>query len=328
MDISLPKENRTFQITQTPDPTTTILITGGAGYVGSLLTNELLKKGYKVKVLDNLLYNQSAFLFLLTNKDLKFIKGDIRKREDVKKALKGVDVILHLAAIVGMPACRADPSLAETTNVGGTKIINELRSKDQFLIYASTGSVYGTATELCTEETLPSPTSIYGKTKLEAEKIVMSKENSVVLRFATAFGFSIQPRFGYMIINDFVQDVVFNKLLVVYDKDFKRAFIHVRDMVRSYLFTIENFEKMRGQVFNVGSEKLNYTKAELALKIKEKLPYELIFTERPDDDKRNYAISYKKIRDLGFETEIGIDEGINELIKGFKVLAHIKARGK
>lgn len=297
----------------------TILITGGVGYVGSLLTIALLEKGYKVRVLDNLMWKKCRFLHLLRNPDFEFINGDIRNPKDVSRAVKEVDMVLHLAAIVGMPACRADPELATSINVGGTEVVNDFR-RNIPMIYASTGSIYGMATELCTEETPPFPTSLYGSTKWEAEKIVMERENTVTLRFATAFGFSFYLRHGNLMVDDFVRDAVFKKQLVVYDKDFNRSFIHIKDMVKSYLFTIENFEKMKGQIYNVGSDDLNFTKEQLAQRIKEKIPFELIFTERPNHDKRNYAISYKKIKSLGFETRVGIDEGIDELIKGFNVL--------
>ena len=297
-----------------------ILVTGGAGYVGMILVNNLLAKGYLVRVLDNLFYNQICHLPLFSNKNFEFIKGDIRNKKTVKKSLLGIDIIIHLAAIVGYPACRANPRLAREVNVKGTENINRMRSKKQPLIFASTGSVYGAIEGICTEKTPINSTSIYGETKAIAEKEILGSKNSVTLRFATGFGNSAFPRFD-LLINDFVFQAIKNKQLIVFDKDFKRSFIHVRDMARSYIFTIEHFNKMKNEAFNVGSEKMNFSKKEIALKIKKRTPYQLFFRGiGKDEDYRNYEVSYQKIRKIGFETEISIDEGIDELIKGFKSL--------
>jgi nucleoside-diphosphate-sugar epimerase len=297
-----------------------ILVTGGAGYVGMLLLDQLLGKGYQVRVLDNLLHGQTCHLPLFANKNFEFIKGDIRSKKTVKDALKGIDWIIHLAAIVGFPACRANPKLAREVNVKGTLNINDLRGKNQPLIYASTGSVYGAIEGICTEKTPLNPTSLYGETKAIAEKEVLKKKNAVALRFATGFGNSVAPRFD-LLVNDFVFQAVRNKQLIVFDKDFKRTFIHVRDIARSYVFTIENFNKMKNEAFNVGSEKMNFSKEDIALKIKEKVPYQLFFSGTgKDEDCRDYEVSYQKIRNVGFETQISMDDGIGELIRGFKSL--------
>jgi nucleoside-diphosphate-sugar epimerase len=296
-----------------------ILVTGGAGYVGSVLVEHLLRKGYKVKVLDNLMFGQTCHIPFFVNKNYEFIKGDIRNKRVVRKALKDVDVIFHLAAIVGAPACRENPRLARETNVKGTKIINQLRSKSQPLIFASTGSVYGVLKEICTEESPVNPVSLYGKVKKMAEDEVMSKPNSVALRFATAFGVSPRIRYDTLLINNFVYQACQTKQLIVYEGYVRRTFIHVQDMARSFLFILENLKKTKDEVFNVGSEKMNFTKKEIALKIREKIPFFIHFAEvGEDEDKRDYEVSYEKIRKVGFETKIGIDEGIEELIKAFK----------
>jgi nucleoside-diphosphate-sugar epimerase len=296
-----------------------ILVTGGAGYVGSVLVDHLLKKGYKVKVLDNLMLGQTCHISSFSNKNYDFIKGDIRNKKTVKEALKGTDAIIHLAAIVGAPACREVPQLARETNVKGSKIINQLRSKDQPLIFASTGSVYGVLKDICTEESPVNPVSLYGKLKKKAEDEIMSKPNSVALRFATAFGVSPRIRYDSLMINNFVHEAIHRKQLIIYEGFVRRTFIHVQDMARSFIFILENLKKTRNEIYNVGSEKMNYTKKDIALKIKEKVPFFLHFAEvGEDEDKRDYEVSYAKIRKAGFQTKIGIDEGIDELIKAFR----------
>jgi len=298
-----------------------ILVTGGAGYVGSVLVNQLLNKGYKVRVLDNLIHRQLSHLQFFSNKNYEFIRGDIRKEEDVKKAVDGVDVIVHLAAIVGAPECKVDPQMAKSVNVVGSQKVNEARSKNQPLIYASTGSVYGALEELCTEESPTNPTSLYGKTKLEVEKEFLNKGNSVVLRFATAFGVSPRLRVDTLMVNDFVYRACEEGELVVYQGDAMRTFIHVNDMAKSFIFILENFGRAVGEIFNVGSEKMNYTKRELAELIKKRKPYHLFFADIEEDaDHRDYEVSYKKIRNLGFDITISMEEGIDELVKAFTSL--------
>lgn len=302
-----------------------ILVTGGAGYAGAILVDKLLDEQYKVRVLDNLMYGQSCHLPFFINKNFEFIWGDIRDEKTVSNALKDVDIILHLAAAVGAPFCSSNPKLAKEINVEGTKNLNSLRSNNQPLIYASTGSNYGKLDELCTEKSPLNPTSIYAKTKCQAEKETLDKGNAVALRFATAFGVSPRFRYDSLLINDFVYQACRTKQLVVYEADAKRTFIHVRDMVDSYLFTLNNLDKMRDEIFNVGSEKMNCSKKDIALKIKEKVPLHLFFAEiAEDEDKRNYVVSYEKIRKIGigFETKISLDEGIEELINAFTNLPY------
>ena len=298
-----------------------ILITGGAGYVGSVLTQQLLQKGYKVRVLDNLFHHQMSHIPFFSDKNYEFIRGDIREKEDVKKSLQGVDAIINLAAIVGAPQCRMKPKLAEEVNVLGVRNINQLRSGDQPLIYASTGSVYGALQEICTEESPVNPTSVYGKTKLTAEKDILEKGNSTALRFATAFGVSPRLRVDTLLINDFVYRACEEKEIIVYQADVRRTFIHIQDMARCFIYILENFGKANGEIFNAGSEKLNFTKKEIAEKIKERIPYYLYFAEIGEDaDKRDYEVSYEKIKNLGFEIEVSLEEGIDELVRAFRAL--------
>ena len=255
------------------------------------------------------------------NPDFEFIKGDVRDVETVKKAVSGTDVIIHLAAIVGAPACKKNSQLAEDVNYQGTVNINEARTNSQKMFYASTGSVYGKVENICTEDLQPKPLSIYGDTKLRAEKEVMKKGNSIAYRFATAFGLSPRLRLD-LLPNDFVFNALKNHYLVVYDKHFKRTFVHVKDIVSAYLFGIENFEKMKNEVYNVGSEKMNKTKEDIANIIKQKINFEILFVDKgiPDPDQRDYEVSYKKIRDKGFETSIDFDMGIDELIRGLQTV--------
>ncbi len=298
-----------------------VLVTGGAGYIGSLLVPELLHMGHKVRVLDNLMYGQTSLLPFFIEENFEFMKGDIRDFEVVKKAVDGVDIVIHLAAIVGAPACRRDPKLAEDINHNGTVNIDKARDKSQKLIYASTGSVYGALKDICTEESPSNPLTTYGITKLHAENQVMSSGNAIVFRFATAFGLSSRMRLD-LLPNDFTFQAVKNGSLFLFEKHFRRTFIHVRDMVRSYLFAIKNFDRLKDKIYNVGSEKLNCTKEEIALAIKEKIDYTLIFIDKGSDpDKRDYEVSYQKIRNKGFETKISLKQGIEELIKGYQMLS-------
>lgn len=301
-----------------------ILITGGAGYIGSVLAPLLLSKGYKVRVLDNLMHKQNSLISLFVDKNFEFIKGDIRKKEDVEKAVAGIDMIVHLAAIVGEPPCRREPTLAKEVNYGGTLNILEARQPGQKIFYASTGSNYGNVEGkiegVCTEDTPLNPLSEYAITKTLAESAIKEAGNFVGYRFATGFGLSPRLRLDLM-VNDFVWQALRNKALVIYEKDFMRTFIHVTDMAQSILHAIENFDEMKNQIYNVGDESLNFTKEQVVNKIKEKTGCWVHFAEfAKDPDQRNYEVSYEKIHSKGFKTQVTLDEGIEELINGLKVL--------
>ena len=304
---------------------TKVLVTGGAGYVGSVLIPELLHKGYHVKVLDNLMYNSMSLLPYFVYDNFDFIKGDVRDEKAVQKALQDVDVIVHLAAIVGAPACHRDQRLAEEVNFAGTLNLDKYRSRSQGIIFASTGSNYGAVENgVCTEQTPLNPLSVYGVTKTNAEQHLLNSGNTVAYRFATAFGLSPRLRLDLM-INDFAFQALKNGMLVVYEKHFKRTFIHVRDMARSFLFAVDNFDRLKNEIFNVGSEKANYTKEDICLKIKEKVNYHLYFADvGSDPDQRNYEVSYEKIRSKGFETTISVDKGLEELIKAYRTISLIR----
>ncbi len=301
-----------------------ILITGGAGYIGTTLTPLLLSQGHEVTIYDNLMYGGTVLVPFFRNKHFTFIKGDVRDAGAVKQAMQDKDAVIHLAAIVGFPACRENPRLAEEVNVGGTKNVVEALSSSQMLMFGSTGSNYGKLSELtepiCTEESPLRPLSIYGKTKTEAEKIAMETGQAVAYRFATAFGVSPRLRLD-LLINEFAYLCVKQKYLVVYEGGFKRTFIHVSDIARSFAFALDNYDKMKGQVYNMGSEKMNMSKKEVAELIAKKTGAYLHFAEVGEDqDKRDYVVSYKKIGALGYDVTVSLEEGIDELIRVLEVI--------
>lgn len=297
-----------------------ILITGGAGYVGTSLIPQLLAKEHKVTVFDNLAFGGDQLLPFFRNPNFEFIKGNIRNLDDVKMAVRDHDCIIHLAAIVGYPACRKDPILARAVNVDGTKNVISATSKSQLIIYASTGSNYGTVDDVCTEETPLNPLSLYGQTKTLAEKMLLDNRTTIAYRFATAFGVSPRLRLD-LLINDFTYKAMTQGYLVIYEKHFMRTFIHVHDMGRAFLFAIENSDKMKDNVYNVGSNKMNYSKEDICEKIRAKTNAYIHYADIGEDaDKRNYVVSYEKLSSLGYDTSITVEEGIDELLKALNAV--------
>lgn len=288
-----------------------ILITGGAGYKGILLTERLLDMGHKVTILDNFMYGYDSVLHLIKNKNLNIIKLDIRNI--TQNTIKKYDVIYHLAGISGMPACAANPSSAESINVGATKLLMDYKSKEQIVINASTTSLYGDFNgNIAFEGSKFIPVSIYGKTKYEAEKIVQEKENAISLRFATVFGVSPKMRNDLM-VNDFTYRSITERTIVVFCGQSKRTFIHIDDVIDSYVFALENFNKCKNQIYNVGDEKLNFSKIDIANTIKKYVNFELIDSSLPDLDNRNFQVSFEKINSLGFKTKLNLDDGVKDL---------------
>lgn len=299
----------------------TILITGGAGYIGTALTQLLVQKGYSVRVLDSLRFGGSGLIPFFAYPNFELIKGDVRNKKDVTKAIENIDAVIHLAAIVGFPACRRDPELSYDINVNGTKnLVQSIKGKMP-IFFASTSSVYGKINdEICSEKTKINPLSEYGQQKAEAEKIVRKNKDFVMYRFATAFGVSPRMRLDLM-PNDFVYRAVREKSLIVYEKKFMRTFIHVRDMAGSFLFALENYKRMRGEIYNVGDNTMNVSKEDVCLLIQKKVNYYLHFAEISKDvEQRDYEVSYNKLTKLGFHTSISMEEGIDELIKVSQVL--------
>lgn len=303
--------------------TTKVLVTGGAGYLGSILCEHLLAADYKVTVLDNLLFAQQPHYHFCANPNYDFVFGDARDERLVQKCLKDADVIIPLAAIVGAPACDRDPWMTKSLNFEAIKMINRLRSKNQQIIYPTTNSGYGTKTGdvFCTEDTALEPISLYGQTKVDAEAEILSSANAMTLRLATVFGLSPRMRLD-LLVNNFTYMAVTEGYLVIFEKDFKRNFVHVRDVADCFLHCIKNASKMNGKPYNVGLDSANVSKEGLALKIKGHVPnFYIHFSELgTDPDKRNYVVSNQRLREAGFEAQRSLDDGIQELIKGYRFL--------
>ena len=300
-----------------------IVVTGGAGYIGSVLVPALLKKGYKVTVLDSLLFNQPSLLDCCSDSNFEFIHGDICHHELLNGMISEADVVIPLAAIVGAPACRQNPSLTRLVNFDAHMNIVNTVSKDQKILFPTTNSGYGIGEKdnYCTEETPLRPISEYGRAKVEIEKAFLDRGNAVTFRLATVFGMSPRMRMD-LLVNDFVYRAVTDRSLVLFEEHFRRNYIHVRDVAKAFLFGIENYEKMKGEPYNVGLSSANLTKRQLAEKIKEYVPELYIQSAEigEDPDKRDYIVSNDKIESLGWTTDYSLDDGILELIKGYKIL--------
>ena len=292
-----------------------ILVTGGAGYIGSVLVPELLKEEHQVCVYDSLLFGGNGLLPHFRNPNFSFIKGDIRDTKNLEKAMNGQDIIIHLAAIVGYPACSRNPELTLEVNLDATKRMVDLVKENQYVLFGSTGSNYGAVKDICTEQTPLNPLSLYGETKTEAEQYIMNNCNATAYRFATAFGSSPRLRLD-LLVNDFACKAIRDKYIVVYESHFMRTFIHVYDIARSFIHAINNESIMKGEVYNVGSDKMNCSKKQICNLIKDKVDYYLHLADFGEDaDKRNYIVSYEKIKKTNFDTTISLEEGIDELTK-------------
>lgn len=297
-----------------------VLITGGGGYVGTSLIPQLLAEGHEVTVYDNLMFGGNQLIPFFSNPKFKFVLGDVRDKSMLSESVKDKDLVIHLAAIVGYPACRKDPELTKSVNIEGTKNLISSLSSSQVVVFASTGSNYGSVEDICTEETPLNPLSLYGQTKTIGEEIIFKHPKSIVYRFATAFGLSPRLRLD-LLINDFTYKCVSQGYLVVYEKEFKRTFIHVSDMGRAFLLATQKHEAMYGNAYNVGDNNLNYTKKEICDFISAKTSAYIHYADVGEDaDKRNYEVSYEKINSLGFSIIKGVEDGIEELIKSFKVI--------
>ena len=300
-----------------------ILVTGGAGYIGSVLVPALLREGYAVRVLDNFLWGQATLLDCCIDPNLTVLRGDCRDKAVLTKALRDVDVIIPLAAIVGAPLCAMDQTAAVSTNVEAVKLLLGLRSKQQRVILPNTNSGYGIgeAGTFCTEQSPLRPISLYGKTKVQAEAAVLDAGNAITFRLATVFGMSPRMRID-LLVNDFVHRAVMDRAVVVFEGHAKRNYIHVRDVARAFVHALENFEAMKDEPYNVGLSDANLSKLELCQEIKKQVPG-FVFLEAPigeDPDKRNYIVSNEKIERTGFRPRYALADGITELIKGYTIL--------
>ena len=302
---------------------THILVTGGAGYLGSLLCETMLNADYQVTVVDNLMYGQHSLFHLCANRAFNFVRGDVRDEGLIGQLVKGADILIPLAAVVGAPACNRDPWLAQSVNLEAIRLLNRLRSPDQLVIYPTTNSGYGTKSSdvFCTEETPLEPITLYGQTKMQAEIELLNSANTISLRLATVFGMSPRIRLD-LLVNHFVYAAVTDGYIVIFEKHFKRNYIHVRDVADCFVHCIRNAQRMVGKAHNVGLDEANLSKEELALKVKEYVPnFYVHFSEiGSDPDKRNYVVSNERIREAGFEAHRSVDEGIRELLKGYRMM--------
>lgn len=300
-----------------------ILVTGAAGYIGSVLVPTLLRNGYEVVAIDNFMYNQSSLLDCCYDKKLTVIRGDVRDKGLISKYIKGADAIFPLACIVGVPACSRDPVAAQATNFDAVKMLLELRSKKQIIIFPTTNSGYGVGQEgiFCTEKTPLNPISLYGRLKVDIEKLLLDAGNCITLRLATAFGISPRMRID-LLVNDFTYRAVTDRFVVLFEAHFKRNYIHVRDIAKAFTHCLKNFDKMKNEPYNVGLSEANLSKMELCQEIKKQVP-DFYFVESEigeDPDKRNYIVSNEKIEGTGFKPDVSIQDGIAELIKGYQIV--------
>jgi len=306
-----------------------VLVTGAAGYLGSILCEHLLDAGYRVTALDALIFGEQNLNHLCAHPDFDFVRGDARDESVLRPLVKQADVLIPLAAIVGAPACDLDPLMATSVNRDAIAMLCNLRSNSQLIIYPTTNSGYGTKTGdvFCTEESSLDPISLYGRTKVEAEEIVLAAGNSITLRLATVFGMSPRPRLD-LLVNHFTYAAFFDGYLVIFEKDFKRNYVHIRDVADCFIHCIRNSDAMIGKPYNVGLDAANLSKEELALKIKEHIPgFYIHFSEvGSDPDKRNYVVSNQRLCEAGFSAKRSLDDGIRELIKGYRLIGRMPGK--
>ena len=300
-----------------------ILVTGGAGYIGSILTEFLLDLGFNVTVLDNFMYKQSSLNHLCSRSGFQVVNGDIRNMAHVQPLLKNADVIIPLAALVGAPLCNKDVVGADTTNKEAIFNMLDKVSKEQRIIMPTTNSAYGSGDEnnFCTEESPLNPISKYAIDKVKVEEMLMQRENSISYRLATVFGMSPRMRTD-LLVNDLTYRAVNDGYVIIFEGHFKRNYIHVRDVCDAFIHAIYNFDKMKGEIYNVGLSSANVSKLELCEIIKKQVPnFTIVEGEiKKDPDQRNYIVSNAKLEATGFEPMYDLDFGIEELLKGYKMI--------
>jgi nucleoside-diphosphate-sugar epimerase len=300
-----------------------ILITGGAGYIGSILVPRLLEAGHPVRVLDSMRHGVPSLLAVAGHPNFEFQLGDARGEETLRRAMASCDVLIPLAAIVGAPACDRDQIGAATINRDAILLMNRLRSCEQRIIYPCTNSGYGTKSGdvFCTEDSPLDPITLYGRTKVEAERALLDSPNTLTVRLATVFGVSPRMRLD-LLVNTFVFEAVTRRYLVVFEKDFKRNYVHIRDVADLFLHAIQNFDAMKGRPYNCGLDEANYSKAELAELVREQVPGFFVHYSEigSDPDKRNYVVSNQRLREAGFEAKRTVRDGIRELIQAYQML--------
>lgn len=304
-----------------------VLITGGAGYLGSVITPELLTQGHKVTVLDNFMFGQNSLAACCANPNFDAVRGDARDESTMRSLMAKADVVIPLAALVGAPLCKRDAIGTTSTNLDAVKLVCDLASKEQRILMPITNSGYGIGEKdaYCTEESPLRPISEYGKTKVEAEAHVLERENSISFRLATVFGMSPRMRID-LLVNDFTYRAVYDRFIVIFEGHFRRNYIHIRDVANAFLHGLNNFDAMKGGPYNVGLSDANLTKLELCAKIKEHIPeFTVIEAEVGEDpDKRDYLVSNDKIEATGWKPTHTLDMGIEELIKGYRTITNSK----
>ena len=304
-----------------------ILVTGGAGYIGSILVPELLQAGHKVTVLDNFLFGQNSLAHLCADPNFDVVRGDIRSEATIKPLLAAADIVIPLAALVGAPMCSRDPVGATTTNHDAILSMLKLLGHDQIVLMPTTNSAYGTGDKqnFCTEESELRPISKYAIDKVEIEQALMQHPNAISFRLATVFGMSPRMRID-LLVNDFTYRAVTDRFVVLFESSFKRNYLHVRDVAGVFLHGIENFDKMKGQIYNVGLSDANVSKKELCERIQAQIP-DFVFVDAPigkDPDQRNYIVSNAKIEATGFAPQFSLDAGIRELAKGYRMIRNAR----
>ena len=300
-----------------------ILVTGGAGYLGSIMVPDLLAAGHKVTVLDNFMFKQTSLNHCCYHPNFSIVKGDIRQKDTMSKLMKEADVIIPLAALVGAPLCSLDPIGATTINHDAIELMLKLLSKDQIVLMPTTNSAYGTGDKdnYCNEESPLRPISQYAIEKVGIEQELMQYENAISFRLATVFGMSPRMRID-LLVNDFTYRAVNDRFVVLFESHFKRNYIHVRDVSRVFQHALNNHDAMKGEIYNVGLSDANVSKRELCEQIQKQVPDFIFIDEQigKDPDQRNYIVSNDKIESTGFKTEFSLDRGIDELLKGYTMI--------
>jgi len=304
-----------------------VLVTGGAGYLGSVLVPELLRLGHKVTVMDSFIFGQNSLLDCCSHENFDVVNGDARDEDLLRTAIKKADYVIPLAALVGAPLCGRDKTGTITVNRDAIASLVKIASNEQRLIYPCTNSGYGIGQKgaFCTEETPLNPISLYGRAKVESEKILLDRGNAISLRLATVFGTSPRMRID-LLVNDFTYRAVKDRFIVVFEGHFKRNYIHIRDVARAFIHAMDNFELMKNEPYNVGLSEANLSKLELCAKIKEQAPA-LVYLEAPvgeDPDKRDYIVSNEKVEKTGFRPAFSLETGIKELLKGYRIITNSK----
>ena len=303
-----------------------VLITGGAGYLGSIMVGELLARGFAVSVLDNFMFKQNSLAAHCANPKFTIVNGDARNSDLMKSLLAKADIVIPLAALVGAPICKKDPIGATSTNLDAQMLLLDEVRDDQWLLMPITNSGYGIGEEgkFCTEESPLNPLSLYGRHKVQVENRALERENSLSFRLATVFGMAPRMRTD-LLVNDFVYRAVNDRAVVLFESHFKRNYIHVRDVTRAFIHAIDNFDAMKGGPYNVGLSDANLSKWELCERIQKHIPH-FVFLEAPigeDPDKRDYIVSNEKIEATGFKPAHSLDDGIEDLIKGYTMISNI-----